>query len=332
MKQHYDIDFVLPWVDGQNAQWLENYQKYAGINDGDSREIRFRNWDLLRYWFRSVETFAPWVHKVHFITSGELPEWLNTDHPQLNWVKHEDYIPEAYLPTFSANTIELNIHRIKGLSDRFVYFNDDLFLISPVEKERFFSKGLPCDLAVMTAKPVSGGIIHMVINDLDILDRQFRKKECVKKNLSKWFSPVYGKGLLNNILLSPWKEFPGFIDPHLANSFLKPTFAEVWETETEALHQTCMRKFRSNNDVNQWLMRYWQLAKGCFAPYNTQKNALNIDITDNNISRIYEAVSEQKHQMICLNDSTDIYDFEHSKKQLQKAFEKILPNKSAFEK
>ena len=122
------IDFVITWVDGNDPEWIREKEKYSQNNAGDNREIRFRDWGILKYWFRSIEKFAPWVNKIYFITWGHLPAWLNTNNPKLIIVKHEDYIPSKYLPTFNSHTIEWNIHRIKGLSDNFVYFNDDTFL------------------------------------------------------------------------------------------------------------------------------------------------------------------------------------------------------------
>ena len=220
------IDIVLPWVNGSDSDWIKRFNEYS-VNGGDSNKIRFRDWDLLRYWFRSIEKFMPWVGRIHFITSGELPEWLNTDHPQLHWVKHQDYIPHEFLPTFSSHTIELNIHRIESLSENFIYFNDDFFIIKPLSPSRFFKNNLPCDYGVMTAKPASGGIIHIAINNLDILDRNFEKQKVMRKNFCKWFSPKYGTKVLNNILLYPWTEFSGFIDPHIPYSFLKSTFSEI---------------------------------------------------------------------------------------------------------
>ena len=83
--------------------------------------------DNLQYWFRGVGKFAPWVNRIHFITYGHLPPWLNVDHPKINIVRHTDYIPKKYLPTFNSHVIELNIHRIEGLANCFVYFNDDTF-------------------------------------------------------------------------------------------------------------------------------------------------------------------------------------------------------------
>src|SRR5699024_2272679 len=73
--------------------------------------------------------------------------WLDVNHPKLNIVKHEDFIPEEYLPTFSARPIELNLHRIEGLAEQFVYFNDDMFMLDFLKKDDFFFNGMPCDVA-----------------------------------------------------------------------------------------------------------------------------------------------------------------------------------------
>ena len=125
-----DIDFVLPWVDGADLDWLAQKRKYENSgepmskSDADANaDCRYRDFGLMRYWFRSVERYAPWVRKVFFVTCGQKPEWLDESCPRLRLVNHADYIPADYLPTFQSNTIELNLHRIPGLSERFVLFN-----------------------------------------------------------------------------------------------------------------------------------------------------------------------------------------------------------------
>ena len=141
------IDFVITWVDGNDPVWRKDFKHYSEIEgkEVDKRPVWFRNWDNLQYWFRGVEKFAPWVNNIYFVTYGHLPEWLNVNHPKLQIVKHEDFIPKEYLPTFSSRVIGFFFHRIKGLSEKFVYFNDDMFLINNVRPDRFFRDGLPCD-------------------------------------------------------------------------------------------------------------------------------------------------------------------------------------------
>ena len=146
------IDFVIIWVDGGDIEWQKQRNIYSGKDPEDLADYRFRDWENLKYWFRGVEKFAPWVNNVYFVTCGHYPKWLNLNNPKL---KHEDYIPIEYLPTFSSHTIELNLHRIKGLSENFVYFNDDFFLTKPVSPDFFFKNDLPCISAGLNA--IGGG-------------------------------------------------------------------------------------------------------------------------------------------------------------------------------
>ena len=104
------IDFVLTWVDGSDPEWIRSRNSYCQKGK-EINEAHYRDWDILKYWFRAVEKYAPWVNRIHFVTCGQIPEWMNTEHPKLNLVHHRSFIPEAYLPTFNSRTIELNFHR-----------------------------------------------------------------------------------------------------------------------------------------------------------------------------------------------------------------------------
>ena len=101
MSRKTEIDFVITWVDGSDPAWLREKAAYGGqeINERtpsvDARDVRYLDHGLLRYWFRGVEKFAPWVRKIHFVTWGHLPAWLDTGHPKLHIVRHEDYIPKG---------------------------------------------------------------------------------------------------------------------------------------------------------------------------------------------------------------------------------------------
>ena len=184
------IDFVVTWVDGCDPDWLEKKAKYTGkvATEGNS-EARYRDWDTLKYWFRGVEKFAPWVNNIYFVTDNQKPEWLNINHPKLKWVKHTDFIPEEYLPTFSSNAIEWNLHRIESLSEHFVYFIDDMFMIDKTTPEDFFKNGLPCDMPSLGVLYAEEIFSNMLFNDMQVLNRNFSLKESIKKNPKKWFYP-----------------------------------------------------------------------------------------------------------------------------------------------
>lgn len=324
------IDIVMPWVDGSDKRWQEEKSKYDSCK-GDDRAIRYRDWDLLKYWFRGVEKFAPWIRKVHFITYGHLPDWLNPNCEKLHIVNHKDYIPSQYLPTFSSHVIEMNIHRIEGLSEYFIYANDDMFFTAQTEERDFFYKNLPVDCAVENVQHFKkGGIDLITANDLAILNGHFAKRICVKQNAIKWFSPKYGSGMLRNIYLAPFANFVGFLNPHIIYPYLKSTFKQLWEKEPVLLDEVCSHRFRSSEDINQWLARYWQFASGKFMPGNPKLgHFFSIGRDDREIE---SAILRQQFKVICLSDDDPNIDYDMEKLFLKNCFDIILPQKSDFEK
>lgn len=148
------IDAVYTWVNGSDPIWFAEMQRYktqyrkehniTDVEEDASISLnRFRDNDELkydldplfhfRYSLRSLEKNAPWIHHIYIVTNGQIPSWLDTSNPKVTIVTHKEIFtnPKA-LPTFSSPSIEMNLHHIHGLSDYFIYFNDDVFLGSPV--------------------------------------------------------------------------------------------------------------------------------------------------------------------------------------------------------
>ncbi len=99
---------------------------------------RFRDIGVLKYIFRSLEKNMPWVRKIHFVTNGQYPTWLNLEHPKIYFHAHKDFfIYKDALPVFNSNAIELNFANIPDLSERFILFNDDMLVLKQVKEERF---------------------------------------------------------------------------------------------------------------------------------------------------------------------------------------------------
>ena len=90
---------------------------------------------------RSLHLFAPWVRRIHLVTAGQVPSWLDTSHDRIRVVDHRDILPASALPTFSSHAIETRLHAVPDLADHFVYVNDDVFLGRPRRPEHFFSPG-----------------------------------------------------------------------------------------------------------------------------------------------------------------------------------------------
>lgn len=329
------IDFIIPWVDGNDEAWRKEKNQFNVSVDYDAREQRYRDWDNLKYWFRGVEKYAPWVNKIYFVTWGHIPEWLNVENEKLVVVKHSDFIPKQYLPTFNASTIELNFHRIEGLSEKFVVFNDDLFLISKTKKTDFFKKGMPCDTAALNVHclDVNVGFNYASFQAIGIVNKYFPFHSTLLKNWKKWFNLKNGKLLLRTLYLFPCPRFSGIYQPHLANSYLKTTYLKLWEKEEIVLNETCTHKFRNKLDYSQWVFRNWQLASGNFENRKIIGKSFYIEEDRNCIDEICSFIEKQKGKMVCINDGEMTNDkFEKNKIRIIESFEKILPDKSKFER
>ncbi len=333
MNQEYDVDIVVPWVDGSDPAWLAEKASYEGPiydADGEKNSVkRYRDLNLMKYWFRGIENFAPWVRKIHFVTWGHLPEFLNIDYPRLHIVNHKEFIPSDCLPMYNANVIEVSLHKINDLAERFVYFNDDVFLLKPTKKEDFFYKGLPKINAVECPVFQDGVYGSFLKNDIDALNRNFVKKTQIKKNVKKWFSAKTLKGKMCNIFACPWEKYLGFIVEHGPMPYLKKTWLDVWDKENGLVRRTQMSRFRACDNVNQDLFHFWQIANGDFEQgLLSQKMFV---MSNESIEYICSVVKKQKFQSVCINDGV-VSDFNGVCKKMMRAFEEILPQKSLFEK
>lgn len=351
-SQNIKIDFVIPWVDGNDPAWLSEFCKFKGKNELLNTKSRFQDWENLQYIFRAFEKFTPWVNKIFFITWGHVPFWLNIKHPKLIVINHQDYIHHSNLPVFNVNPLEINLHKIKGLSEHFVYFNDDLFILRPLKKEEFFNQGLPVDFAIMDATH-DGLISHIILNDVDIINKNFNrhvapeleKKKIIFGNIKKWFNFGYGLDVINNLIFLKWKGHTGFIMNHYPSPYLKSVFFDVWKKEPELMRKTTTSKFRSNEDINQYLFRYWQLLTGQFYPAEYKKwkrERKHIEVrTLQDAKQVASDICSGQFSIYCINDAVyrgrytkeDISDedFELSKININAALDTIFPDKSDYE-
>lgn len=333
------IDIVLTWVDGGDPKWRrekEMFLKGRQIEKGSDSHIRFESWDNLQYWFRAVERFMPWIHQVVFITYGHLPAFLKTDHHKLKIVKHTDYIPAQYLPTFNSNTIEMNLHRILELSENFILFNDDFFPLQPIAEDYYFRDDQVCDEAVenIITTAAFGPVSHMArytqVNNMFVINKYFKKREVQEKNWDKWYCEDYGELLERTKSLQYWYDFPGFYDPHLASAMKKSVLTHLWEVEEAALDRASRNAFRAYSDITQYVIRYWQICSGDFFPRKTKGKVFFVDME--NYKNIADEIAGQKWQMVSLNENCTPEEFAVIKKEINQSFERILPDKSSFEK
>lgn len=163
----FPIDVVYTWVDGTDPDWLsrkrEVLESATGerMTEGAAADLRFVAHDELRHSLRSLERYAPWVRHVYLVTDRQRPAWLREDHPRLTVVDHREIAPPGTrLPTFNSQAIEANLHRIDGLSEHFLYFNDDVFLSSAVSPDLFFNPNGIASMFLSRALVAPGAPVH----------------------------------------------------------------------------------------------------------------------------------------------------------------------------
>ncbi|MEX0844872.1 MAG: Stealth CR1 domain-containing protein [Balneolaceae bacterium] len=133
------FDVVYTWVNGDDPEYIKTRNSYAKIKK-DTNPERFRDsFDMIKYSLRSLETYFNSFNKLYILTARpQVPDWLDVNNPRIEIVHHDQVIPERYLPTFNSNVIESFLHQIPGLSDNFLYMNDDYLFGNSVTINSFY--------------------------------------------------------------------------------------------------------------------------------------------------------------------------------------------------
>jgi hypothetical protein len=184
----FEMDAVFTWVDDQDEQWKNKYQTYKSI-DGLVRSAndtaRFKNRDELKYALRAMDMYTDFFRHIFIVTDGQIPKWLDTKNKKITVIDHKSIfpIPES-LPTFNSHAIESCLHRIPGLSEHFVYFNDDVFISRTLSKEDFFeSNGLI--KAQITENTIKYNPPEMLPVDAAAMNNQMLIRRLYGRNLTK---------------------------------------------------------------------------------------------------------------------------------------------------
>jgi hypothetical protein len=329
-----DIDIIITWVDNSDPKWLKEYENYSG---DIKTNIRFQELGTLKYIFRGIEKFLPWIRKIHFVTYGHLPTWLNINHPKLNLVNHKDIFPDSLLlPVFNASAIEMNFHRIKDLSEKFIYFNDDMFVLKELSREYFFTNNLPNDFYIIESLFHDSIFSHMMHSNMQIINEEIQKNGSFKKEIMKVFSSNYNfKSIFKSfILMALIKQIPLFKLHHHPQPHLKSNFIEVEQNYPLIIQKTMASRFRDPQNVTQYLFRFWGMIKG---KYNPKKHNdayyIGVNDIDNFIKTLDSFKQNKKPAFVCFNEESafSIEKYDIYKKLIAEYLDKILPGKSTWE-
>jgi len=345
MQTDYPIDVVIPWVDDSDPEWIASRDKYMGEYHENKKHLAhyFRDWDTLRYVFRSIEKHMPWVRYIHFLTCGHIPKWMNTENPKLKIHRHADFFSkDSALPVFSARPIEMNLMNIPGLAEHFIYFNDDTFVARPTPPERFFHNGLPLDYLVLDLP--RGGWLYdhirtkdpyaqTVRNSISLLSKKYPLPTLLKKNKDLFFHHTYSKSdRIRNWILPKLGIYSWIKINHFPQAFVLSNLNECYVLFKERIDSTRAHRFREYTDLNQYLFRDISLMSGRFIPHFFNDSFCFVLASIDSYINHRHFLDEKT--LICLNDSQFLKEEEYPrlKKLVVEDLNKIFPDKSNFEK
>ena len=209
------MDIVFTYVNTQSKLWndqrknmKEKYFSESKNNIDGNMEHRFTDHDELRYAFRSIEKYIKFHHRIYIVVSDveQIPPWINV--LKVNIIYHSQIIPFEYLPTFNSQVIELYIHKIEGLSENFIYLNDDMIIGKDIDETDFIEDGkykfYICKELSKTGIPNVQEIGYRSAwkNGNTYLNTMFRKEERYKL----YHCPVIVNKNIYNILLEEMKD------------------------------------------------------------------------------------------------------------------------------
>lgn len=274
---HFPIDVVYTWVNRDDPKWLNSWMETFPdeIFDPD----RFTCNHELRYSLKALYKYAPWIRNVYVVSNCERPEYLKSE-KKVIWVDHADIFPNtSFLPTFNSHAIESCLHRIAGLSEHFIYLNDDVFLNQPCYPSDFFD----CvGRSISFLEPYG----MVAIND-----------DCEEE------IPDYLKAANNSGRLLKEK-FPFYdarqLHMHVPFALRKSVLQELENLYPSEFYLTRLAKLRSNKDLNvtSFLYHHFAMVSGSAIP----GSASSLIVRPNNIQKILQKNNDLRYRFLCFND------------------------------
>jgi len=335
MKYDTPIDIVYLWVDGTDPEWRLkreqakselNTQKHCELAAYSNVEGRFRDNEELRYSLRALDKFFPDHGHIYIVTDAQVPDWLCAS-PRVTVVDHRDLIPETCLPTFDSGNIETYIHRIPGLSERYFYFNDDVFFGAPVNVSDWFWEG-GIYVAWSDEPAVSDEPLRPDANSLENACRRSNQWFISKKDAFK-----FGKTLAVRIDSDYEHTFRTFA--HSPRPMLKSVLLELETLAPElfaSVRSTVFRTWREPTLVSDFVMR-WALATG--RGKVCEHSHLYVSTGEPGTQQQLDLLMSKLGQLdfFCINDTTDDAGLLDPRlEKVRATMAEMFPHPSSFER
>lgn len=307
------IDLVYLWVDGNDPSWQAKRNKAIGATEESSAVNcpgRYANHDELLFSLRSAERFAPWINHIFIVTDSQVPQWLDTSNPRVTVVDHTEIMPPEALPCFNSSLIEHFLWRIPGLSERFLYANDDMYFGRPVEPTDFFAPdGLP--YIRENRRPLRRPLLWLKGK---LTGRKMSYYNLTVRNAARLVESRYGRYFAAKA-------------HHNIDAYLRSDCEETFNTFLDEIRPTLANHVRSDNDIQRSIYSYAALARRRARPlFITQHTSLRIHIQN---PRHYDKLARYAPMLFCMNDSE--YAAETDRLRARDTLARLFPTPSSFE-
>jgi hypothetical protein len=311
----FPVDVVYTWVDDRDPAWQERRRDaLTAISGGepahDTTTARYRNRDELRYSMRSVAAFLPHVRHLYLLTDRQVPSWLDTDHPKITVVDHADVFERPdWLPTFNSNAIESRLHRIDGLAEHALYFNDDVVLTGPCTPETFF---VPNGLSRVFLEPRR--------TQYGSASPRFHNSKNAVLNSIAVFRERFG---------SSFHQF----HQHTPFPFRRSLFEAMAAELRDPIDATASHRFRSADDVApiSALYPWFAVAGGHAVPGSIRVDYVNLG-RDDVLDRLAGTELQTRPSVLCLNDApNEVVDADALDRAVTATLERLFPVPAPWE-
>ena len=313
----FPIDVVYTWVDGSDPAWAARKAAAQGgmdsgtLNEFASNESRFLSRDELRYSLRSLDMYAGWVRHVYLVTDRQVPAWLDTDNPRITVVDHRDLFGDrGQLPTFNSHAIESQLHHIPGLSDHYLYLNDDVFFGRPVGPDKFFAGN---GLAYVFPSTAKIGLGPTGAFDRPVMSGAKNNRDLVFKTFDR-------------AMTSKFK--------HVPITQRRDVLLELEARFAESFAETARHQFRDPSDISlaASLHHYYAFLTGRAVEGSIQYFYADIAAPET-ARRLKRLLRSRDHDVFCLNDhDSSALDPVVQHRMLHTFLTQYFPLPSSFEK
>ncbi|MBT2676901.1 stealth conserved region 3 domain-containing protein [Streptomyces sp. ISL-14] len=280
----FPVDAVYTWVDGNDPAMAAKRGAHQALSSNviaarETGASRYTSHDELKYALRSLEMYAGFVRHVYLVTDSQIPAWLDPDAQGLTVVDHRDILPPDALPVFNSHAIESRLHHIPGLSDHYLYFNDDVFINRPVGAEHFFHGN---GIARIPLSPLKLGL--GAPHPLEPAPNS------AGKNAREVIRHFHGRHITHKSLHTPHPQ-------------LLSVMREMESLEIEELKQTSYSRFRSTTDIApaSTLHHHWAIATGRAVPSDYRFRYVQLGTPDMH-RRLARLAAGEDIDFFCLND------------------------------